>query len=331
MTHPCDEVHPILSLPIHLATDEERDALQQELEVLARQNPTARIDLGSIEGQLIISGEDELELEAIGKKILLAHRAEIGHTQGQFRETVRKSAEAEGRYLRQLGGSGNYGHCRLRIEPARPGSGYEFVNDTTGGVIPEEYIKPVDEGVQAAMASGILAGFPLVDLKVTLVDGSYHDVDSNEMAFRIAGSIAFKESVRKASPVVLEPMMAVEVTVPEEFTGTVIADINSPSRAHRRNGTACRSRMIHATLPLAEVLRSSTHGRPEYSMRFVGYQAAPRRDGLDGNDAGHLCQQAQKTAARFGFGCRRARTLAIFFAAVQWIPGMSNHLAPTIE
>jgi elongation factor G len=285
MSHPPGDVHPILSILINTATDEERDKISQELAVLVQHDPTLRVEVGSFEGQLIINGEDEVELETLGKKVLLAHRAEIGELKINFRETVRKSAEAEGRYIRQIGGSGNYGHCKLRIEPNWPGSGYEFINDIKDGVVPKEYIKAIDQGVQGAMESGILSGFPVIDLKVTLFDGSYHEVDSNEMAFRIAGTLAFKEATRNASPVLMEPMMAVEVTVPNEFTETIIADINS--RRGRIDGMerAARAQTICATIPLAEVLRSSAHGRPQYAMRFAGYEAVPPQDGPYGDDA----------------------------------------------
>ncbi|HUB31059.1 MAG TPA: hypothetical protein VL967_15245, partial [Terracidiphilus sp.] len=162
---------------------------------------------------LILAGEDELELEAVAERLAEAEDIHYGEPKVSYRETIRKSAEAEGKYIRQTGGSGNFGHCWLRIEPNEPGAGYEFINEIKGGVIPKEYIKPIDQGIQGALELGILAGFPIVDVRAILFDGSYHEVDSNEMAFKFAGSIAFKEAARKASPVLLEPVMAVEVTV----------------------------------------------------------------------------------------------------------------------
>ena len=195
-----------------------------------------------------------MQLEAISEKSLESRRSKSASPVA-FRETIRKAAEAEGKYIRQTGGSGNYGHCWLRVEPNAPGEGYEFINEIKGGVVPKEYIKPIDQGVQGAMELGILAGFPMVDVKVTLFDGSYHEVDSNEMAFKFAGSIAFKEAARKAHPVLLEPVMAVEVTVPEEFMGVIIGDINS--RRGRIEGMehAGGSQVIKAMVPVAELLQ----------------------------------------------------------------------------
>jgi len=196
--------------------------------------------------------------------------------------TKRKEAEAEGKYIRQTGGSGNYGHCKIRIKPNEPGKGYEFVNDTKGGSIPKEFIKPIDQGIREALDSGILAGFPVVDVMVSLYDGSYHDVDSNEMAYKIAGSMAFKEAARKASPVLLEPVMAVEVTVPEDFVGTIIGDINSRRGRIESLEHAAGSQLVKAIVPLKEMfgyvndIRSSTQGRASYSMQFARYEEAPR-------------------------------------------------------
>ena len=231
---------------------------------------------------LILAGEDELELEAVAERLAEAEDIHYGEPKVSYRETIRKSAEAEGKYIRQTGGSGNYGHCWLRIEPNEPGKGYEFVNEIKGGVVPKEYIKPIDQGIQGALELGILAGFPIVDVRAILFDGSYHEVDSNEMAFKFAGSIAFKEAARKASPVLLEPVMAVEVTVPEEFMGTIIGDINS--RRGRIEGMehVSGSQVIKAMVPLKEMfgyvndIRSSTQGRASYSMQFARYEEAPR-------------------------------------------------------
>lgn len=187
-------------------------------------------------------------------------------------ETVRESAVAEGKYIRQTGGSANYGHCWLRVEPNGPGGGYEFINEIKGGVVPKEYIKPIDQGIQSAMELGVLAGFPVVDVKVTLFDGSYHEMDSNEMAFKFAGSIGFKEAAKKASPVLLEPVMAVKVTIPEEFAGTSIGDINS-RRGRITDATSSAAQCeIKATVPLGELLSTSAHGRLDCEMRFLGYE-----------------------------------------------------------
>jgi elongation factor G len=213
-------------------------------------------------------------------------QVEITNLKVLFVETIRRKAEAEGKYIRQTGGSGNYGHCWLRIEPNEPGKGHEFVNDVEGGAVPKEYIKPIDQGVQGALELGILAGFPMVDVKVTLFDGSYHEVDSNEMAFKFAGSIAFKEAARKASPVLLEPVMAVEVTVPEEHMGTIIGDINS--RRGRIEGMEhlAGSQVIKAIVPLSGLLASRPGWLLECPMVFAGYQEVPRRGGFDGTKPG---------------------------------------------
>jgi elongation factor G len=226
----------------------------------------------------------ELHLEILVDRMRREHKVEanVGEPKVAFRETIRKKAEAEGKYIRQTGGSGHYGHCKLRIEPNVPGAGYEFINAIKSGSVPKEFIKPIDQGVQGAIELGILAGYPLVDIKVTLYDGSYHEVDSDEMAFKIAGSMAFKEAARKASPVLLEPVMAVEVTVPEEHMGTIIGDINS--RRGRIEGMehVGGSQLIKAIVPLKEMfgyvndIRSSTQGRASYSMQFARYEEAPR-------------------------------------------------------
>ena len=211
----------------------------------------------STNGQTIIAGMGELHLEIIVDRMMREYKVEanVGKPQVNYRETIRSNAEAEGKYIRQTGGSGNYGHAKIRISPNEPGKGYEFSNDTKGGTIPKEYIKPIDQGIQEAMAGGVLAGYEMVDIKVSLYDGSYHDVDSNEMAFKIAGSMAFKEAARKAKPVLLEPVMAVEVTVPEDYMGTIIGDLNS--RRGRIEGMEMVGDMqaIRATVPLSHHVR----------------------------------------------------------------------------
>jgi elongation factor G len=208
--------------------------------------------------------------------------ANVGKPQVAYRETIRKKSQAEGKFIRQTGGSGQYGHVKIRLEPNEPGKGYEFVNEVTGGSIPKEFIKPVDQGMREAMLGGVLAGYEMVDVKAILYDGSYHDVDSNELAFKIAGSMAFKEAARKASPVLLEPVMSVEVVVPEEYMGTIIGDLNS--RRGRIEGMEHRagSQVIKANVPLSDMfgyathMRSSTQGRATYSMHFNRYEEAPR-------------------------------------------------------
>ena len=291
----CAAAHPIalgaitfpdtvISVAIEPKTKADQEKMALALARLADEDPTFKVRTDEDSGQTIISGMGELHLEILVDRMRREHKVEanVGEPKVAFRETIRKKAEAEGKYIRQTGGSGNYGHCWLRVEPNEPGKGYEFVNDIKGGVVPKEYIKPIDQGIQGALELGILAGFPIVDVKVTLFDGSYHDVDSNEMAFKFAGSIAFKEAARKASPVLLEPVMAVEVTVPEEHMGTIIGDINS--RRGRIEGMEHQagSQVIKAIVPLKEMfgyvndIRSSTQGRASYTMQFARYEEAPR-------------------------------------------------------
>jgi len=291
----CDPHHPIalgaitfpdtvISVAIEPKTKADQEKMALALSRLADEDPTFKVRTDEDSGQTIISGMGELHLEILVDRMKREHKVEanVGEPKVAFRETIRKKAEAEGKYIRQTGGSGNYGHCKLRVEPNEAGAGYEFINEIKGGVVPKEYIRPIDQGVKGAMELGILAGFPMVDVKVTLFDGSYHEVDSNEMAFKFAGSIAFKEAARKASPVLLEPVMSVEVTVPEEFMGVIIGDINS--RRGRIEGMehAAGSQVIRAMVPLKEMfgyvndIRSSTQGRASYSMQFARYEEAPR-------------------------------------------------------
>jgi elongation factor G len=274
----------VISVAIEPKTKADQEKMGVALARLADEDPTFKVRTDEDSGQTIISGMGELHLEILVDRMRREYKVEanVGEPKVAFRETLRKKAEAEGKYIRQTGGSGNYGHCKLRVEPNVPGAGYEFINAIKSGSIPKEFIKPIDQGVRGALELGILAGYPIVDVKVTLYDGSYHEVDSNEMAFKFAGSIAFKEAARKASPVLLEPVMAVEVTVPEEFMGTIIGDINS--RRGRIEGMehAAGSQVIKAIVPLKEMfgyvndIRSSTQGRASYSMQFARYEEAPR-------------------------------------------------------
>jgi elongation factor G len=225
----------------------------------------------------------ELHLEIIVDRMMREYKVEanVGKPQVAYRETIRKNSQAEGKFIRQSGGKGQYGHVKIRLEP-NPAKGYEFVNEITGGSIPKEFIKPVDAGIKEALEGGVLAGYEMVDVKATLYDGSYHDVDSSEMAFKIAGSMAFKEAAKKASPVLLEPVMSVEVVVPEDFMGVIVGDLNS--RRGRIEGMEHRagSQVIRAMVPLSEMfgyatnMRSSTQGRATFSMHFARYEEAPR-------------------------------------------------------
>ncbi len=274
----------VISVAIEPKTKADQEKMGIALSRLADEDPTFKVRTDEDSGQTIISGMGELHLEILVDRMRREHKVEanVGEPKVAFRETIRKKAEAEGKYIRQTGGSGNYGHCKLRVEPNTPGAGYEFINEIKSGSVPKEYIKPIDQGVQGALELGILAGYPMVDVKVTLYDGSYHEVDSNEMAFKFAGSIAFKEAARKANPVLLEPVMAVEVTVPEEFMGVIIGDINSRRGRIEGMDRLAGSQVIKAIVPLKEMfgyvneIRSSTQGRASYSMQFAHYEEAPR-------------------------------------------------------
>jgi elongation factor G len=275
---------PVISVAVEPKTKADQEKMGMALGRLAQEDPTFKVHTDPDSGQTIISGMGELHLEIIVDRMMREYKVEanVGKPQVAYRETIRKHAEAEGKYIRQTGGRGQYGHAKIRLDPQTPGAGYEFVNEIVGGSVPKEYIKPIDQGMQEAMEGGVLAGYPMVDVKATLYDGSYHEVDSNEMAFKIAGSMAFKEAARRASPVLLEPVMAVEVVTPEDYAGTIMGDLSS--RRGRIEGMEHRagSQVIKAIVPLAEMfgyathMRSSTQGRAEYSMHFARYEEAPR-------------------------------------------------------
>jgi elongation factor G len=275
---------PVISVAVEPKTKSDQEKMGMALAKLAQEDPTFKVHTDPDSGQTIISGMGELHLEIIVDRMMREYKVEanVGKPQVAYRETIRAIAEAEGKYIRQTGGSGNYGHAKIRIEPNEQGKGYEFINDIKGGVIPREYIKPIDQGIQDALTRGVLAGYEMVDIKVTLFDGSYHDVDSNEMAFKIAGSMAFKEAARKAKPVLLEPMMAVEVTVPEDYMGTVIGDLNSRRGRIEGMEMIAGQQVIKATVPLATMfaysnnLRGSTQGRGNFTMQFAHYEEAPK-------------------------------------------------------
>jgi len=275
---------PVIAVAVEPKTKADQEKMGLALAKLAQEDPTFKVHTDPDSGQTIISGMGELHLEIIVDRMMREYKVEanVGKPQVAYRETIRSHAEAEGKYIRQTGGSGNYGHCWIKLEPNEPGKGYEFSNDIKGGVIPREYIKPIDQGIREAMLGGVLAGYEMVDVKVSLFDGSYHDVDSNEMAFKIAGSMAFKEAARRAKPVLLEPVMAVEVVVPEEYMGAIIGDLNSRRGRIEEIGVEGNSQVIKAIVPLSEMfgyatqMRSSTQGRANYSMQFERYEEAPR-------------------------------------------------------
>ena len=274
---------PVISVAIEPKTKASQDKMTQALLKLAEEDPTFRTYTDEETGQTIISGMGELHLEIIVDRLLREFKVEanVGNPQVAYKESIKSAAEGEGKYVKQSGGRGQYGHARIKIEPLPAGKGYEFVNAIVGGAIPKEYIGPVDQGIQEALQSGVIAGYPVLDVKVTLYDGSYHEVDSSEMAFKIAGSMAIKDALKKATPTLLEPMMKVEVTTPEEYMGDVIGDLNS--RRGRIEGMELDNGAQHvkAFVPLSEMfgyatsLRSNTQGRANHSMQFDHYDPVP--------------------------------------------------------
>jgi elongation factor G len=289
----CDDQHPVvlesidfptpvIQLAVEPKTKADQEKLGMAIAKLAQEDPTFRVNTDPDTGQTILSGMGELHLEIIVDRMMreFGVGANVGKPQVAYRETIRKPAEGEGRHVKQTGGHGQYGHVKIRIEPL-PGGGFEFVDEIVSGRVPREYIKPTEAGIREALEAGILAGFPMSDVKVTLYDGSYHDVDSSEMAFKVAGSLAIKEAVRRAKAVLLEPIMAVEVVVPEEYNGTVMGDLNS-RRGHiegiQMRGT---TQIIKAAVPLSEMfgyatdVRSRTQGRGSFTMHFGRYEEVP--------------------------------------------------------
>ncbi len=275
---------PVIRVAIEPKTKAGQDKMTLALIKLAEEDPTFRTYTDEETGQTIIAGMGELHLEIIVDRLLREFKVEatVGKPQVAYRETIRRTVRAEAKYVRQTGGRGQYGHAVIELSPKDPGTGYEFENKIVGGVIPKEYIGPIDQGIQEASKTGILGGYEVVDFKVTLVDGSYHDVDSSEMAFKIAGSMAFKEAMAKAGPVLLEPTMKVEVTMPEEYMGDVIGNLNS--RRGRIEGMENRNgaQSVRALVPLSEMfgystdLRSATQGRGTYVMQFSHYEEVPK-------------------------------------------------------
>jgi elongation factor G len=274
---------PVISVAVEPKTKADQEKMGIALCKLAQEDPSFRVHTDEESGQTIISGMGELHLEIIVDRMKreFSVEANVGKPQVAYRETIRKHVEQEGKFVRQSGGRGQYGHVVIRLEPKEPGTGYEFENGIVGGVVPREYIPAVDKGIQEQMKNGVLAGFPVVDFKVTLIDGSYHEVDSSEMAFKIAGSMAFKDGVRAASPVLLEPIMKVEVVTPEDYMGDVMGDLNRRRGLVQGMEDAPAGKIVRAEVPLAEMfgyatdLRSATQGRATYSMEFSKYLEAP--------------------------------------------------------
>jgi elongation factor G len=275
---------PVISVAVEPRTQADQEKMGLALGKLAAEDPSFRVKTDEESGQTIISGMGELHLDIIVDRMKREFKVEcnVGKPQVAYRETIRQSVEVEGKFIRQSGGRGQYGHVWLKIEPNEEGAGYEFVNEIVGGVVPRDYIPAVDKGIQEQMQNGVVAGYPVLDVKATLFDGSYHDVDSSEMAFKIAGSMGFKKGAEQAKPVLLEPTMKVEVTTPEDWMGDVVGDLN------RRRGMiegmedgVAGIKIIRANVPLSEMfgyatdLRSATQGRASYSMEFLKYAEAP--------------------------------------------------------
>lgn len=274
---------PVISVAVEPKTKGDQEKMGVALSKLAQEDPSFRVHTDQESGQTIIEGMGELHLEIIVDRMKREFKvdANVGKPRVAYRETIRKSVEREGKYIRQTGGKGQYGHVWLRLEPRQRGEGFEFVNDIVGGAIPKEFIAPVGKGVQEALENGILAGYPVVDVKVTLFDGSYHDVDSSEMAFKIAGSMCFKEGALKANPVLLEPIMKVEVVTPEDYMGDVVGDLNRRRGVIQGMDESPAGKLVNAEVPLAEMfgyataLRSLSQGRATYTMEFLKYSEAP--------------------------------------------------------
>ena len=275
---------PVISVAVEPSTKNDQEKMGVALQKLAEEDPTFRVRTDQETGQTIISGMGELHLQIIVDRMLREFKVDckVGEPQVAYRETIRKSVEAEGKFVRQSGGHGQYGHCWIKLEPQDPGVGFSFENKVVGGAIPKDFIKPVEEGIKQAMETGVVAGYPMVDIKATVFDGSYHEVDSSEAAFKIAGSMAFKNAAEKASPVLLEPYVKVEVIVPEDYMGDVIGDLNS--RRGRIDGMEARNgaQVINGFVPLSEMfgystdLRSKTQGRGNYSMEVSYYDEVPK-------------------------------------------------------
>ncbi len=279
-----DFPEPVISVAVEPKTKADQEKMGIALQKLAQEDPSFRVETDEESGQTIISGMGELHLEILVDRMMREFKveAEIGQPQVAYRETIRDSVEQEYKYAKQSGGRGQYGHVYLKLEPLEPGEGYEFVDAIKGGTVPREYIPAVDKGIQEAMQGGVLAGYPVEDVKVTLYDGSYHDVDSSEMAFKLAASMGFKEGARKANAVILEPMMKVEVEVPEEFMGDVIGDLNRRRGQVEGMDERAGNKIVNAFVPLSEMfgystdLRSATQGRATYAMEFDHYAEVPK-------------------------------------------------------
>ena len=275
---------PVISVAVEPKTKADQERMGIALQKLAKEDPSFCVATDEESGQTIISGMGELHLDIIVDRMRREFKvdANIGKPQVAYRETIRTTVNQEGKFVRQSGGRGQYGHVYVKIEPQVPAAGYEFVNAIVGGVVPKEYIGAVDKGIKEQMENGVIAGYPVVDVKVTLYDGSYHDVDSSEMAFKIAGSMAFRDGAQKAKPVLLEPIMKVEVVTPDEYMGDVMGDLNRRRGLPKGMDDSPSGKVIRAEVPLAEMfgyatdLRSMSQGRATYSMEFEKYAEVPQ-------------------------------------------------------
>jgi elongation factor G len=279
---------PVIDIAVEPKTKADQEKMGVALKKLSEEDPTFRVHTDEDSGQTILSGMGELHLDIIVDRMRREFKVEVnvGRPQVAYRETIRESAQAEGKYIRQSGGRGQYGHCWIRLEPNEMGKGYEFIDEIKGGVIPQEFVKPINKGIEEAAQTGILAGYPVVDIKATVYDGSYHDVDSSEAAFKIAGSLAFKEAMRRAKPVILEPIMKVAVITPEQFMGDIVGDLNSKRGIIKemtdRGEGAARVKEVVAEVPLASMfgyatqMRSMSQGRASYAMEFAHYAEVPK-------------------------------------------------------
>jgi len=275
---------PVISVAVEPKTKQDMEKLSKALQALSEEDPTFRVRIDQETNQTVIAGMGELHLEILVDRMLREYKVEanVGAPQVAYRETIRKNVRVEGKFIRQSGGKGQYGHVVIELTPGDPGSGFQFVSKIVGGTVPREYISPAEQGMKEACESGIVAGYPVIDLKATLVDGSYHDVDSSEMAFKIAGSMAIKEGVLKASPVLLEPVMKVEVEVPENYLGDVMGDLNSRRGQIEGMGSEMGIAKVTSKVPLAQMfgyatdIRSKTQGRGIFTMEFSHYEEVPR-------------------------------------------------------
>jgi len=275
---------PVISIAIEPKTKADQEKMGMALKKLSDEDPTFQIRTDEETGQTIISGMGELHLEVLIDRMVREMKVEanIGKPKVAYRETIKDSAQAEGKYIRQSGGRGQYGHVWIKIEPLERGSEFEFVNEIKGGVVPQEYIKPTQKGIEEAISKGVIAGYPVVDVKATLYDGSYHEVDSSESAFKIAGSLAFQDAFKKSDPVLLEPIMKVEAITPEQFMGDVVGDLSSKRGQIENMGERGQAKVVSALVPLSSMfgyatqLRSMTQGRGNYTMEFDHYQEVPK-------------------------------------------------------